>query len=72
MFPPFRVKKYTILGLTRGKLEIREACEKLRCTRRTVERYRARYLSEGPQGPAEIPALYGWFESKRRAAAPED
>ena len=29
------------------------ACEKLRCTRRTVERYRARYLSEGPQGLAD-------------------
>jgi len=48
----FELKK-TILGLIWGKIKVREACEKLPCTRRTIERYRAQYLSEGPLGLAE-------------------
>lgn len=36
--------------MLQGKLKIREAKEKLRCSRRTLERYRARFLREGPDG----------------------
>ncbi len=36
-----------------GAVKVKEAMERLGCSRRTIERYREKYLREGPEGLKE-------------------